>query len=105
MVPAPTASAAARIWFQHREFLSGLHHLPRIKSFLDNVKVQALRDGYVSTLLGRKRYFPELSNPRPRINQRMAPERQAINMPIQGTAADIIKMAMISARSPAHARG
>ena len=57
--------------------------------------MQALLDGYVSTLLGRKRYFPELSNPRTPINQRMALERQAINAPIQGTAADIMKIAMI----------
>ncbi|MGL4650099.1 MAG: DNA polymerase I, partial [Caldilineaceae bacterium] len=88
---------------QAREFLDQYFvTYPRIKAFLDEVKVQALRDGYVSTLLGRKRYFPELSNPRTPINQRMALERQAINAPIQGTAADIMKIAMLRLHEALH---
>ena len=48
----------------------------------------------METLLGRKRFFPELSNPRLPYNQRQAIERAAINAPIQGTAADIMKIAL-----------
>jgi DNA polymerase-1 len=50
--------------------------------------------GYVSTLLGRRRYLPDIESPN--WNLRAFAERAAINMPIQGTAADIIKSAMIS---------
>ncbi len=81
---------------QAREFLEQYFvTYPRIKSYLDATKAQALRDGCVMTLLGRKRFFPELSSPRVPMNQRMALERQAINAPIQGAAADIMKIAMI----------
>jgi len=52
-------------------------------------------EGYVQTLLGRKRYFPELKEARLPYSQRQAVERAAINAPIQGTAADIMKIAMI----------
>jgi DNA polymerase-1 len=64
-----------------------------ISYYMLHIKETARRQGYVSTLLGRKRQIPELhaSNP----NLRGAGERMAINMPIQGTAADIVKIAMI----------
>jgi DNA polymerase-1 len=68
---------------------------PGVKSFLDGVRKTAAEDGFVETLLGRKRYFPNLktqTNP----NLRNREEREAINAPIQGTAADILKLAMIS---------
>jgi DNA polymerase-1 len=67
---------------------------PGIKQYLDGVRRQAAQQGYVETLLGRKRYFPGLktqSNP----NIRGREEREAINAPIQGTAADIMKIAML----------
>jgi DNA polymerase-1 len=68
---------------------------PKIAAYIEETKAAANRDGYVQTLLGRKRFFPELSNPKLPFNQRGALERQAINAPIQGTAADIMKIAMV----------
>ncbi|MBI4343386.1 MAG: DNA polymerase I, partial [Candidatus Omnitrophica bacterium] len=65
----------------------------RVRAYLDEQIAQAKRDGYVQTLLGRRRYLPELSSPDPVIRQ--FGERAAINAPIQGTAADLIKRAMI----------
>jgi DNA polymerase-1 len=68
---------------------------PRIKEYIDNTRDQAREDGYVETLLGRRRYFPELSTKsRVHRNVRDAALRMAINAPIQGTAADILKVAM-----------
>jgi DNA polymerase-1 len=68
---------------------------PGVKSYLDNIKVQAKEIGYVETLLGRRRYFPRLATTTDH-NLRRREEREAINAPIQGTAADIMKLAMIS---------
>jgi DNA polymerase-1 len=69
---------------------------PQVKAWLDATRVRAARQGYVETLLGRRRYFPELTGEaKVNFNVRQAAERQAINAPIQGTAADIIKIAMI----------
>ena len=69
---------------------------PAIKYFMDNLRRQAAQVGYVETLLGRRRYFPNLRNPsNSNINVRNREEREAINAPIQGTAADIMKLAMI----------
>jgi len=69
---------------------------PRVKEYLERVKRQAAEEGCVETLLGRKRYFPELqAGSRAHGRVRAAAERMAINHPIQGTAADIIKLAMI----------
>jgi DNA polymerase-1 len=67
---------------------------PGIKKYLDGIRRQAAEIGYVETLLGRKRYFPALQG---KINVQMKnrEEREAINAPIQGTAADIMKIAMI----------
>jgi len=67
---------------------------PGIKGYLDGIKKQAASQGYVETLLGRRRYFPALqSRTNPQIKNRE--EREAINAPIQGTAADIMKIAML----------
>ena len=67
---------------------------PRVDAYLKNVKERAYEDGFVSTLYGRRRYIPELKS---RIYmQRAFGERVAMNAPIQGTAADIIKIAMIN---------
>jgi DNA polymerase-1 len=68
---------------------------PRIREYISSTIRKATDEGYVETLLGRKRYFPELANRRLPYNQRQAVERAAINAPIQGTAADIMKLAMI----------
>ncbi|HEB65755.1 MAG TPA: DNA polymerase I, partial [Chloroflexi bacterium] len=67
---------------------------PGVKTYLDSIRRQAAEQGYVETLLGRRRYFPELQGNASR-NARNRAEREAINAPIQGTAADIIKLAML----------
>lgn len=67
---------------------------PGVKNYLDGIRKKAADQGYVETLLGRRRYFPNLKDPRNRQLQ-MREEREAINAPIQGTAADIIKIAML----------
>jgi DNA polymerase-1 len=60
---------------------------------MESVIAKAKTDGYVTTLLGRRRYLPELKSNN--YNVRSFGERAALNTPIQGTAADIIKLAMI----------
>jgi len=66
---------------------------PTIKSYMDNIKEFAVKNGYVSTFTGRKRYIPELKSTN--FNTRSFGERAAMNMPLQGSASDIIKLAMI----------
>ena len=66
---------------------------PCVREYIDETIHRANTDGYVTTLLGRRRRFDELKGRLP-FNQRQALERQAINAPIQGTAADITKIAM-----------
>ncbi len=68
---------------------------PGVKGYLDNIRKVAAEQGYVETLLGRRRYFPALQNP---ANKQLKnrEEREAINAPIQGTAADIMKIAMLN---------
>jgi DNA polymerase I len=66
---------------------------PKVKEFMASVVRDAYRDGYTMTLLGRRRYIEELTQRNQRIRQ--MGERQALNAPIQGTAADMIKLAMI----------
>ncbi|HTP02267.1 MAG TPA: DNA polymerase I [Anaerolineales bacterium] len=67
---------------------------PGVKKYLDGIRKEAAQKGYVETLLGRRRYFPLLQS---KINgpSRNREEREAINAPIQGTAADIMKLAML----------
>jgi len=67
---------------------------PSVKRYLDETRRLAARQGYVETLLGRRRYFPALKS---QLNQNVKnrEEREAINAPIQGTAADIMKIAML----------
>jgi DNA polymerase I len=66
---------------------------PGVKKYMDQVVVQAKEEGYVTTLLLRRRYLPDIRSSN--YNLRSFAERTAMNTPIQGTAADIIKMAMI----------
>jgi DNA polymerase-1 len=67
---------------------------PNIKLYIDETIEKAKKQGYVETLLGRRRYFPALESNNQAIRQ--GAERAAINMPIQGTAADMMKLAMIN---------
>lgn len=72
---------------------------PGVKKYIEETIALARRQGYVETLLGRRRFFPVLkttATSAQAYNMRQAAERAAINHPIQGTAADIIKMAMIA---------
>lgn len=64
-----------------------------VKKFIDEVVQEAHKQGYVTTLFGRRRYLPDINSSN--YNQRSFAERTAMNTPIQGTAADIIKKAMI----------
>ena len=77
---------------------------PGVKRYLDGIRTLAAQQGYVETLLGRRRYFPGLSEQSNR-NVRMREEREAINAPIQGTAADIMKLAMLSVPQALEATG
>ena len=67
---------------------------PGVREYVDKTLISARDDGYVTTLLGRKRPIPELQSANK--NTRQQGERLAVNSPIQGTAADIIKIAMIN---------
>lgn len=69
---------------------------PKVREYIADTIRQANEQGYVETLLGRRRFFPELQNAKLPYNQRQAVERAAINAPIQGTAADIMKIAMLN---------
>ncbi len=68
--------------------------LPGVKSYFDETLRGARESGYVETLLGRRRPLPEITSPR--AQERAAAERTAVNHPIQGTSADIMKIAMLS---------
>ncbi|HEV8458465.1 MAG TPA: DNA polymerase I [Methylomirabilota bacterium] len=66
---------------------------PKVKAYLERTVAEGRERGYVTTLLGRRRYLPELKSGNP--NLRGFAERMATNAPIQGTAADLIKIAMV----------
>lgn len=72
---------------------SYLETYPGVARYMDEIKAGAKEKGYVETLLGRRRYLPELKSKQ--FNMRSFGERVAMNTPIQGTAADIIKIAMV----------
>jgi len=65
-----------------------------VKQYLESTKEQARKEGYVQTLLGRRRFIPEINSSNRQVRE--AAERMAINMPVQGTSADIIKVAMVN---------
>ena len=67
---------------------------PGVKKYLDGIRKQAAQQGYVETLLGRRRYFPALQS-KANVQIKNREEREAINAPVQGTAADIMKLAML----------
>jgi DNA polymerase-1 len=74
-----------------------------IRMYQKNIVRQAKEDGYVSTEFGRRRWLPELKSSN--FNMRSFGERVALNMPIQGTAADIIKLAMLRVRNRLRTEG
>lgn len=85
----PFAEAQA---FINRYFEQFAH----VKQYFEGTKQQAIEDGYVETVMGRRRYFPILrQGSGGSQNDRARAEREAINMPIQGTAAEIMKIAMV----------
>ncbi len=67
---------------------------PGVREYLDATKEKARKDGYVQTLLGRRRFIPDINSSNRQVRE--GAERMAINMPVQGTSADIIKVAMIN---------
>lgn len=67
--------------------------LPRVREYMDGIVEEARRNGYVTTILNRRRYIPDINSGN--IGVRRFAERTAVNTPIQGSAADLIKMAMI----------
>ena len=70
------------------------HRYPGVRGFMDRIREQAKRDGYVETVFGRRLYLNEIHSRN--AAQRAGAERAAINAPMQGTAADVIKRAMLS---------
>jgi len=79
---------------------------PKVREYIDCTKALATRQGYVETLLGRRRYFPELQlGSKAPHTVRQSAERMAINAPIQGTAADIINIATIHLHRALRERG
>ena len=77
-----------------REFINKYYELyPGVKNYMDNIVMEAYRDGYVKTLFNRKRVIEELQNKNFMVRQ--SGERIALNTPIQGTSADIMKIAMV----------
>jgi DNA polymerase-1 len=80
-----------------------LERFPKVKQFIDRTIAEATTDGYVSTLFGRIRRVPELRSGQ--FQTRSLGERLAVNMVIQGTAADIIKVAMVRCRDELRAAG
>ena len=76
---------------------------PGVRAYLDDVVARAARDGYTTTLYGRRRYLPDLTSGDR--NRRGVAERMALNAPIQGTAADVIKLAMVALERSLRATG
>jgi DNA polymerase I len=76
---------------------------PRVRAFIDRTLAEGRERGYVTTLLGRRRYLPDLRSNNP--VARNAAERMAMNAPVQGTASDMIKIAMVRMQAALHERG
>ena len=80
---------------QGQEFIDAYFgSYPKISEYLEHTKTQAKTNGFVETFLGRRRYIPEINSANFQV--RSSGERMAVNMPIQGTSADIIKISMIN---------
>ena len=92
-----TRAEAKAYMEKYFEKYSGVH------AYMTQVVERAKADGYVSTLMGRRRWLPELKSSN--FNMRSFGERVALNMPIQGTAADVMKLAMIRVAARLKAEG
>ena len=80
--------------YQAREYITSyFKEYPKVKEYMDKNVTYAKINGYASTMLGRRRYINELNSPN--YNMRQFGERVAMNMPLQGSSADIIKLAML----------
>ena len=84
----------------YNKYFETFHELA---AYLERVKAEARRDGFTTTMFGRRRYFEGMKSPLPFI--RAAAERMAINAPIQGTEADLVKLAMIKVQELIVKRG
>ncbi len=81
-----------------RDYINSyLSHYSGVRDYMERIKAQAKNDGYVTTIMNRKRYIPEIKSPN--YSTRQFGERVALNTPIQGSAADIIKLAMVKVHS------
>jgi len=79
-----------------REFIDRyFKEFPGIAKYMNDMKIKARKDGYVSTVFGRRRWLPEIKSSMPQFVSQA--ERMAINHPVQGTAADLMKLAMLKA--------
>jgi len=88
------AASADITYAEAREFIGAYFTLYKgVAKYMEDTKAFARTHGYVKTLFGRVRYFPDILSGLPQV--RAQAERMAINMPVQGTAADIMKYAMI----------
>lgn len=93
--PRALARSTGMHFEEAREFIARYFAVhPGIQAYIDAMKLQARTQGYVQTLFGRRRYLPDITSGVPQLVA--AAERMAMNMPIQGTQADIIKMAMVA---------
>ncbi|MDY7019665.1 MAG: DNA polymerase I [Chloroflexota bacterium] len=75
----------------------------KVREYIEATKEQARKMGYVQTLIGRRRFIPEINSPNRQVKE--AAERMAINAPVQGTSADIIKIAMVNLYREMRERG
>ena len=90
--------------YEAKEYMEAyLEKYHGVRDYMKRVVEQAKADGYVSTLFGRRRELPELKSSN--FNMRAFGERVALNMPIQGTAADVIKLAMVHVAERLRAEG
>ncbi|MFH1620500.1 MAG: DNA polymerase I [Patescibacteria group bacterium] len=93
--PQGLAKSAGIRFDEAKRFIDEYFHAySGLREYLENTKALAHAQGYVETLFGRRRPMADINSPRPEI--RAAAERMAINMPVQGTSADLIKLAMIN---------
>jgi len=74
-----------------------------VRAYIDRTLAEGRQHGHVSTMLGRRRYLPDLTSPNP--IARNAAERMAMNAPVQGTASDMIKIAMVRVQAALAGRG
>lgn len=92
--PVGLSKVAGVRFDEAKQFIAEYFHVyAGVREYLDQTKVLARANGYVETLFGRRRPIPDINSPLPQF--RAGAERMAINMPVQGTAADLMKLAMI----------